>query len=760
MVSKSTGKMTPMMQQYFEAKERNPQTVLFFRMGDFYEMFHEDAVIASKVLGLTLTSRGKGEDKYPMAGVPYHAVDKYLEKMIEAGHRVAICDQLVDPATVKGIVPRDVTRVVTPGTLTEDSSLESFSPNFLAAAAVVKDRGGLAYVDVSTGEVFLEEVEATQILDALERIAPAESLVSEEAIQSESGVFAGIRTRRVGLVTEHPALDFKPENAVRILKQHYEVASLDGFGLREDDPAVAAAGPLMRYVNDTQRGRVRHLRAPRRLQSGDYLMLDRTTTRNLELVEPMLGGNRKATLFYTLNRTGTGAGGRLLRSWMLRPLSDLAEITLRQEAIGELMQEHGVRSDLAGLLKQVADIERILARVGCGRANARDLSALGRTLSLLPEVGDALHGVESERLCTLMTNLTGTETLAERLTSSLVESPPPGINEGGLFRAGVNAELDELREISTGGKEWIAQYQAQEAETTGIASLKVKFNKVFGYYVEVTKANLDQVPEHYTRKQTLVNAERFITPELKVYEEKVLGAEEKIVALEYELFLALREEVAAETEALQRIATALAEIDAFAALADLGVEGRYILPELDDSSDLSIVDGRHPVLEGMLPAGEFVANDLAMHQEDSRVLIITGPNMAGKSTYIRQCALLIILAQMGAPIPAAKARIGICDRVFTRVGAADDLSRGQSTFMVEMNEAANILNNATEKSFIVLDEVGRGTSTFDGVSLAWSLTEHIHNQLKARCVFATHYHELAELGIILSGAANLNVAVR
>jgi DNA mismatch repair protein MutS len=753
-------KTTPMMAQYEEAKAAHPDAILFFRMGDFYEMFRDDAVVASRILGLTLTSRSKGDDAIPMAGVPYHAAEKYMAKLIAAGHRVAVCDQMADPASVKGLVPREVTRVVTPGTLTEESGLERSAHNYLAAACVRTDGAGLACIDLSTGEFFLEETAPGALPEALERLQPAECLVPEREAAREDGPYAALTQREVGRLTRHPDSDFAAANAARLLQAHYGVESLDGFGLDAAAPAVGAAAAALRYLHETQRGNIRHLHPPRRLEPSEYLTLDRTTIRNLELVVPLIGEDKGATLYAVVNRTVTAPGARLLRGWLLRPLARREAIRTRQAAVGELLEDHLRRGELRETLRRTSDVERIIGRVGVGRASPRDLASLGATLALLPALAESLEGVQSALLQEEAARLTGLEELAALLERALVEEPPASAADGGVFRRGYHAELDELREVRSGGQDWIARFQAREAERTGVQSLKVKFNKVFGYYIEITKANLDAVPEEYERKQTLVNAERFITPELKEYEEKVLGAAERIAALEQQLFRDLREEVAAHTAAVQAVGRALARIDTVAGLAELGAAEAYCLPELDESRVLQVEEGRHPVLEARLPAGEFVPNDLQMEPETSRVIVITGPNMAGKSTYIRQCALLLLLAQMGAPIPARRARLGLVDRIFTRVGAADDLARGQSTFMVEMNEAANILNNATERSFIVLDEVGRGTSTFDGVSLAWALTEHLHNHVGARCLFATHYHELAELGLILPGAANYNVAVR
>ncbi len=753
-------KKTPMMIQFDAIKEKHPDTILFFRMGDFYEMFHDDAVVASKILGLTLTSRSKGENAIPMAGIPHHAADKYLQQLITAGYRVAICDQMADPTTVKGIVPREVTRIVTPGTLIEDSSLDSNCNNYLAACAIWKDRAGIAFLDLSTGEILIEEVSSSIALDVLECVTAAETLIPEREAEKKNSPFAQLQGRNLGLITYHPDSDFSNKNASSVVKDFYNVASLDGFGILEDEPCVGALAPILRYVTETQKAKVRHLRSPRKIYREQSLILDRATIRNLELLDSIIGSNKKATLFNAINKTQTGAGGRMLRKWLLRPLAEVNAIQIRQQVVIELASDFYTCKTLQEILTEITDIERIIGRVGCGRANARDLFSLGKTLSILPKIVDVISEFKSSRLLELIERLSGLDVIAEKILSAIVEQPPINIMEGGIFKNGYNQELDEYRSISSGGKEWIANYQQQEIKRTGINSLKVKYNKVFGYYIEITKSNLGLAPENYERKQTLVNAERFSTPELKEYEEKVIGAEGKIFELEYKMFLELREEVASVTSKIQIAAEAISEIDVLTSFANLAQSGGYILPEINNSTNIEIIDSRHPVVESMLQSGEFVPNDCQMGYQDSRLIIVTGPNMAGKSTYIRQCALLLIMAQMGAPVPAEKATIGIADRIFTRVGAADDLARGQSTFMVEMSEAANIMNNATERSFIVLDEVGRGTSTFDGVSLAWAITEYIHHNLKARCIFATHYHELSELGIILDAAKNYNVAVR
>ncbi len=746
------------MRQWQEAKAEHPDMVLFFRMGDFYEFFNEDAKLAAEILGLTLTSRDKGGT--PLAGVPHHQCDRYVKELIEKGYKVAICDQLEDPSQARGVVKRGVTRVITPGTVIDDNCLKGSANNFLAGVCAREDRAGLACVDVSTGEFFVCEMDAGGLGDELERLAPAETLVADNAMTPGSGLEKLLDQRAVGIVTKRDGYHFDPDRAARLLMEHFQVSTLDGFGLADAEAAVSVAGALLQYLQETQKASLGHISSLRLIDPGDYLVLDRVTQRNLELTHPLLHGSRASTLLSVIDRTRTGPGSRMLRNWLLRPLAGLEPIVRRQQAVRELMESGSLRAELRELLSGIADMERIMARVTTGRANARDLVALGASARLLPDLAGLGENFQAPLLAELAARIDRLEELEAAVSHTLVDEPPAQVREGRMIRSGVHPELDELREVAHGGRDWIASFQASEQERTGIPSLKIGFNKVFGYYIEITKTHKDKAPDDYERKQTLVNAERYITPQLKEYESKVLGAEERIVALEYELFVELREQVALDVERVQQVASALAQLDCIAALAEVGAHGRYVIPEVHRGLETVIEEGRHPVVETLLPDGEFVANDTGFSPEDATVLIVTGPNMAGKSTFIRQVALITILAHMGAPVPARSARIGLVDRVFTRVGAADDLARGQSTFMVEMTETANILNNATERSLIILDEVGRGTSTFDGVSLAWAITEYLHNRVKARTLFATHYHEVAELGSILAAAKNLNVAVR
>lgn len=759
MAKKATVKKTPMMEQWEEMKAANPGTILFFRMGDFYEMFGEDAVKCAEILGLTLTSREKKkENGVPMAGIPHHALDRYLKEMVLAGERVAICDQLENPAEAKGIVKRGVTRIITPGTLIEESCLQGHNNNFLAAVNLEGNNAGIACVDISTGEFFVSHVDLETLGDELERLSPAETIVPTEMMQEGKPLERALFCRNAGLITKRDGYEFSSTEGQMRLKEHFEVDTLDGFGITEEPASIGAAGAALIYLTETQKTALRHIRSLRRVSREDHLILDRTTQRNLELTHPLMSGSKSHTLLGCIDRTKTGPGGRLLRNWLLRPLMNIDEIKARQRSVSELMQNHLGRNELRELLSGIADIERIMARITTGRANGRDLKALERSCAMLPGVIALGETLESSLLRDLSAGLDPLTDLHDGINNAITDDPPVQIKDGGIINSGYNEDLDHLRSISTGGKDWINNFQKTEQERTGISSLKIGFNKVFGYYIEITNTHKDKAPEDYIRKQTLANAERYITPTLKEYEEQVLGAEEKIIALEYNLFVEIREAVAEQVERVQTVAHALAALDVLGSLAEIASVQDYCIPEIHSEKETEIINARHPVLDMTLT--EFTPNDSIFRPEDSLIHIITGPNMAGKSTYIRQVALVAIMAQMGGGIPAESAKIGIVDRVFTRVGAADDLARGQSTFMVEMAETANILNNATEQSLVILDEVGRGTSTFDGVSLAWAITEFLHHKVKARTLFATHYHELAELGLILESTTNFNVAVR
>ena len=757
MSDKST---TPMMAQYRRAKaEIAPDTILFFRLGDFYEMFFEDAVVASEILGIALTKR----QSVPMCGVPFHAVDLYLAKLIRAGKKVALCDQMEDPALAKGIVKREVTGIVTPGTVLTDSMLDAARPNYLAGLHRQGKLYGLAMLDLSTGDFWMEEAANPDALgDDLARYAPPE-IILPESLHADEQFLAGLTATGSFALTAREDWIFDPATAEDGLCRHFGVQSLDGFGGEGHPAATAAAGALLYYVTRDLRRNAAHVRRIRFRTASDAMMLDESTLSNLDLIASR--GTPRAdaptTLLKALDTTRTAMGSRLLRDWLVRPLQNLAAIIARHDAVEVLLKKRHDLDALRNILGEIKDLERLLSRLSSGSGNGRDVRALATSLSQLPALKAALAPHPAARLHALAEAIVPQDELVALIDRALVEEPPMSIKEGGVIRKGYHAELDELRAASHDGKQWIAELQAREIERTGISSLKIRFNKVFGYFIEVTKSNLSRVPEDYIRKQTVVNGERFITPELKECENKILGAEDKSVALEYELFLELREKVVAATAAIQQTAAAVAELDVLATFAERALTCRYVRPQMSADGPLAIRDGRHPVVELLPESGRFVPNDTLLDNVDNQLLIITGPNMAGKSTYIRQVALIVIMAQMGSFVPAAEAKIGVVDRVFTRVGAGDDIARGRSTFMVEMQETANILNNATPRSLIVLDEIGRGTSTFDGISIAWSVAEYLHNRadVKAKTLFATHYHELTDIALTLPGVKNYNVLV-
>jgi len=740
--------LTPMMQQYHAVRrDLPPGTLLLFRLGDFYEMFGEDAKEASAILNVALTKRGAT----PMCGVPFHAARGYIEKLIAAGWRVAICDQ-VGEVTAGKLVRREVSQVLSPGTL-DDFGLDDRKPNYLAAVCERKGAFGLAYADLSTGEFRLTEIESLgSLLDELARVSPAEILVPEQQVE----IF--------GALSKPSAMDaylFEPDPAEEILRGHFKVQSLDGFGCADLPAGTGAAGALLHYITRQMRRQAGHLRQLRPYRRSAYLILDASTQSHLELVSSRAG--RGMTLLGALDRTATPMGARLLREWVLHPLRDAEEIERRQEAIAALLDDARLLGDLRARLAEIRDIERATARLGGLSGNARDLAALAQSLDRIPVLAASLGagiGMPSELLTGMGGHLHSLPELTSKLRSALVDEPPALVREGGIIRPGFDAALDELRSASHEGKSWIAALQEQEIGRTGIKSLKIRFTSVFGYFIEITKSNLASVPDDYTRKQTTVNGERFITPALKEVEGKILGADERARAREIELFAGLRAAVLAELPHLQETANTLAVLDTICSLAETARLHAFCRPEIEASQAIHIEEGRHPVLDQQ-PGGErFVPNDTDLGLDGKSFAIITGPNMAGKSTYIRQVALLVLLAQIGSYVPAKAMRCGLADRIFTRVGANDDLARGQSTFMVEMNETANILNNATAQSLVILDEIGRGTSTFDGLSIAWSVAEYLHDKIGCRTLFATHYHELTDLERTRTGVLNLNVAVR
>lgn len=751
---------TPMMQRYLEVKAQNPDALLLFRMGDFYELFYEDAVTAAKLLNLTLTSRDKNSpNPVPMAGFPYHALNGYLRKLVHAGVRTAICEQVEDPKTAKGLVKREVTQVVTPGTLTDDALLDPRENNFLACVWPQKPRDsdpwascGLSWLELSTGRFWTMDIAANELADELARIRPAECLIPEQ-----STVCAHLPDLSLSV---RPAWAFSVDNCRRLLLEQFGTRTLEGFDVDGDSPGIVAAGALLDYVRETQKSSLAHITKLEPFRRGSYLLIDDATRRSLELTRTMRDGSREGSLLAIIDETVTPMGARLLGDWLSNPLTDAAAINRRLDAVEELTTDPVVRRDLQDLLKQSYDLQRLTARAATGRATPRDVSCLARTLALLPKIKAKISERRSAKLCDLEGRLELLPELRGEIDAALVDEPPPVTTDGGVIRDGCHPQLDEWRDLARGGKEWIAKYQAEEVSRTGIPNLKVGFNRVFGYYLECTAAQADKVPSDYIRKQTLKNQERFITPPLKQHEEKVLQAEGQAIQLEQELFTALRDKVASYAARLRENAEILAEIDVLAGLATLAVNARYCRPEITEETVLDLRESRHPVLDRLKPTGEFVPNDVQLGAKFGRVQIITGPNMAGKSTYIRQAALITVLAQMGSFVPASEARIGLSDRVFARVGASDELGRGQSTFMVEMTETARILNSATPKSLVVLDEIGRGTSTYDGISLAWAITEYLHDRLGCRTLFATHYHELTQLAETLPELRNENVAVR
>ena len=742
------------MRQWREVKSRHRDALVFFRVGDFYELFCEDAEEGARLLDLTLTSRNNGAAaRVPLAGVPAKALEDYLVKLVRLGRKVAICDQTEDPAEAKGIVRREVVDTVTPGTVVSDALLEADRHNFLVALVPGDDALGLAALDISTGELVVLEAGLSEVADELERLEPRELLLPESAAGLATGETDAVRSIR-------PDWLFDPGIARDELERRYRVQSLDGFGFEaRDELLVRAAGALVAYAEEVRPGSAEHVRAPRIQRPEAVMTLDTMTRRNLELVEPLRPYDGDASLLSVLDATNTPMGARLLRTWLLNPQLDPDEILSRQAGVAELFESPDARASLCTALRRIRDLDRLGTKIGSGRATPREVLALGNSIRELPAVASAGEELRSEGLRGLLTRLDTLQDVEERIAHSIAEDAPAVLADGDVIREGFSEELDELRTLREGARNFIAELQARERERTGIASLKVGFNKVFGYYLEVTRANLARVPEDFIRKQTLANAERYFTLELKEWEEKVFDAEDRIARLEQTLFLRVRAELAFAVPRIQEASRRIAALDVLATLAEVAEARGYVRPEVTTGFDLRIVAGRHPVVETMMPREDFIPNDLAL-DEDGRIVILTGPNMAGKSTVLRQVGLIQLMAQIGSFVPAESARLGVCDRVFTRVGASDSLARGQSTFMVEMNETAAIVHGASDRSLVLLDEIGRGTSTYDGVSIAWAVTEHLHDNVGAKAIFATHYHELTQLGDQLAGVRNLNVAVR
>jgi DNA mismatch repair protein MutS len=758
-------KLTPAMKQFHQFKQKYPDCILFFRMGDFYETFYEDAKLCSKVLGLTLTSRNKGDNPIPLAGVPYHAVEGYLKKMLEAGYKVAVCEQVEDPRIAKGVVKRDIVRIVTPGTLTDDILLDAKKDNFLCAISLgARNQTAISWVDISTGHFFAQQLPEGKLLDELLRLSPAECLLPDrrgELFEAETKKLARDITQLTkASLTERPSWYFDPYQARQRLLKHFGTATLEGFGISDnDDGLIPPAGAIIEYLNETQKTALSHIRNLKKIERQNYLQIDPASLRSLEILQTIRTESKKGTLLDCLDETLTGMGGRMIRGWLCMPLCDLGAIELHQDAIEELKNADADLSDIRKLLSNVSDTERIAARISTFRATPRDLLALAATLRQIPKLRQILQQFHADLLIRMAGQCDSMDELADLLEAAIEPECPSHLRDGGVIKTGFNQELDALRSISRDGQSWLKNYQKEQVRRTGIGNLRIGYNQVFGYYIEVSRSAADKVPADYVRKQTIKNAERYITEELKKYETQILGAEEKALELEQQIFEDLRGQAAQYVSRMQALAETTAQCDCLAALAYLAKRRNYIRPKVTNGGELIIHDGKHPVL-GEILGSQFVPNDIEIGNGAGDILVITGPNMSGKSTYIRQVALLVLMAQTGSFIPAKDAQIGLVDRIFTRVGASDELVRGQSTFMVEMTETANIINNATERSLVILDEVGRGTSTYDGLALAWAITEHIANKIKCRTLFATHYHELTELAELFTNVKNCNVAVR
>ena len=754
---------SPMMQKYLETKEQYKDCVLFYRLGDFYEMFFEDAVNVSRELELTLTGKDCGqEERAPMCGVPYHAADTYINRLVEKGYKVAICEQVEDPKQAKGLVKREVTKVVTPGTNFSAGALREDCNNYLMSIAYMGDSIGLAVADVTTGQFMVSEMSTDrELLDEINKFSPSE-IICNEAFAISGIDLTDIRNRLSIAVSQLDAWYFDDDGAVKIIKEHFKVSGLEGLGLKDYPTGVAAAGALMNYLYETQKNSLPHITRIIPYSTGKYMIIDSFTGRNLELVETMREKNKKGSLLWVLDKTKTAMGARLLRSMIEQPLISAEDIRARQQAVGELIDNYITREEIREYLNPVYDLERIIGRISTRTAGPRELIAFKGSLEMLPHIRKQLETLKSPLISSLYDELDTLDDIYELIDKAIVEEPPLQIKEGGIIKDGFNQEVDRLRSAKTDGKNWLAQLESDERERTGIKNLRIKYNKVFGYYFEVTNSFKDLVPEDYIRKQTLTNAERYTMPKLKELEDIILGAEDKLFSIEYDLFADVRSRISEQVVRIQTTARAIAGIDVFASLAVAAQQNNYVCPSINNKGVINISGGRHPVVEKMITGDMFVENDTYLDNDTRRISIITGPNMAGKSTYMRQAALIVLMAQIGSYVPAKKADIGIVDRIFTRVGASDDLASGQSTFMVEMTEVANILRNATADSLLILDEIGRGTSTFDGLSIAWAVVEHISSRklLGAKTLFATHYHELTELEGTVDGVNNYCIAVK
>ena len=755
--------LSPMMAQYMETKKQYSDCILFYRLGDFYEMFFDDALTASKELEITLTGKECGlEERAPMCGVPYHAVDSYLSRLVQKGYKVAIAEQMEDPKLAKGLVKREVIRVVTPGTITSAQALDETKNNYLMGIVYLADRMGVSVADITTGDFLVTEISTDRALfDEINKFSPAE-VICNDAFSMSGISLEDLKDRYHFTVSTLDSRFFQDESCRKVLREHFKVGSLEGLGLGDYDCGVIAAGAVLQYLYETQKSTLDHLTTIVPYATGNYMILDSSTRRNLELLETMREKQKRGSLLWVLYKTRTAMGSRLLRTWIEQPLISKEAVLKRQNAIEELNLNYISREELGEYLNPVYDLERLIGRISYKTANPRDLLAFRNSIAMVPHIKRLLGEFTSDALKELAEDLDPLEDLNDLITRAIVEEPPITVREGGMIKDGYNEEADRLRHAKTEGKTWLAELEARERDSTGIKNLKVKYNKVFGYYFEVTNSFKDLVPEYFIRKQTLTNAERYTTDDLKNLEDVILGAEDKLFSLEYDLFCEVRDAIAAEVVRIQKTARAIAAIDVFASLSTVATRNNYVKPQINEKGTIQIKGGRHPVVEKMMRDDMFVANDTILDNSKNRISIITGPNMAGKSTYMRQTALIVLMAQIGSFVPADQANIGICDRIFTRVGASDDLASGQSTFMVEMTEVANILRNATRNSLLILDEIGRGTSTFDGLSIAWAVVEHISNTrlLGAKTLFATHYHELTELEGLMNGVTNYCIAVK
>ena len=751
------------MAQYMETKKQYSDCILFYRLGDFYEMFFDDALTASKELEITLTGKECGlEERAPMCGVPYHAVDSYLSRLVQKGYKVAIAEQMEDPKLAKGLVKREVIRVVTPGTITSAQALDETKNNYLMGIVYLADKMGVSVADITTGDFLVTEVSTDRALfDEINKFSPAE-VICNDAFSMSGISLEDLKDRYHFTVSTLDSHFFQDESCRKVLREHFKVGSLEGLGLGDYDCGVIAAGAVLQYLYETQKSTLDHLTTIVPYATGNYMVLDSSTRRNLELLETMREKQKRGSLLWVLDKTRTAMGARLLRTWIEQPLIRKEEILKRQNAIEELNLNYISREELGEYLNPVYDLERLIGRISYKTANPRDLLAFRNSIAMVPHIKRLLGEFTSDALKELAEDLDPLDDLDDLITRAIVEEPPITVREGGMIKDGYNEEADRLRHAKTEGKTWLADLEARERDSTGIKNLKVKYNKVFGYYFEVTISFKDLVPEYFIRKQTLTNAERYTTDELKNLEDVIMGAEDKLVSLEYDLFCEVRDAIAAEVVRIQKTARAIAAVDVFVSLSTVATRNNYVKPQINEKGTIQIKGGRHPVVEKMMRDDMFVANDTILDNSKNRISIITGPNMAGKSTYMRQTALIVLMAQIGSFVPADQANIGICDRIFTRVGASDDLASGQSTFMVEMTEVAYILRNATKNSLLILDEIGRGTSTFDGLSIAWAVVEHISNTrlLGAKTLFATHYHELTELEGLMSGVTNYCIAVK